>query len=229
MNIYFDTEVIFCMLHETLIQNNSEQDIRGMRQKDQAMNPHSEGGPLPLTPIQYDDLPQPIADLLRSKVERLGYLGDFFKYTAHAPAPLEAFIRFTDAAQIKVPKALTEVVALTIATSSGNDYERHQHERLSVAMGFTPEWVAAVEQLDPDTVPLMNDAERLVQHLALDALRNQGRQAQEHMAAAGHMFAAPVLVSILFLIGRYTAHAAIANLLDLKAPVASIFPAGEKS
>lgn len=176
-----------------------------------------------LTAIDYDALPQGLSDLLRPKVERLGYLGDFFRHMAHAPAPLEAFIRFTETTLAQVPKSLAEVIALSIATETENAYERTQHERLSIALGFSAEWVGAVCLLSPDDAPGLTSEERLVQKLALDAVRTHGRTAQAHVAAANQIFDPEILASLLFLIGRYTAHAAISNLLGLKAPVASIF------
>ena len=60
-----------------------------------------------------------------------------------------------------------EVVALSIAGATGNRYERHQHERLSVRQGQTRDWVAAVNVLAPDAPGPLLDDERAVQRLAL--------------------------------------------------------------
>jgi alkylhydroperoxidase family enzyme len=67
-----------------------------------------------------------------------GYLGEFFAVAGHQPAALLAFHEFTEALKRALPPELTEVVALTTATELGNDYERSQHERLSVNLGFPP-------------------------------------------------------------------------------------------
>ena len=37
-----------------------------------------------------------LADYLRPRVERLGYLGEFFQCSAHQPGALLAFMRFTE-------------------------------------------------------------------------------------------------------------------------------------
>jgi len=34
--------------------------------------------------------------MLRPRVERLGYLGEFFRYTAHQPQALISFLDFTE-------------------------------------------------------------------------------------------------------------------------------------
>jgi len=42
------------------------------------------------------ELPPEIAAALRSRYQRLGYLGEFFAATAHQPHALKAFIDFTE-------------------------------------------------------------------------------------------------------------------------------------
>ena len=66
---------------------------------------------------------------MRPRVERLGYLGEFFQCAANVPDALLAFDVFTAALKRALPDRVTEVVALTVATRLGNAYERHQHER----------------------------------------------------------------------------------------------------
>lgn len=39
--------------------------------------------PVKIPRMEFSELPHSIAELLRSKVERLGYLGEFFARTAH--------------------------------------------------------------------------------------------------------------------------------------------------
>ena len=45
--------------------------------------------------LDMDDLPPALAEALRPRVERLGYLGEFFRCAAHAPDALLAFDVFT--------------------------------------------------------------------------------------------------------------------------------------
>ena len=59
-------------------------------------------------------MPAELADYLRrTKVERLGYLGEFFQCGANAPDALLSFMRFTDVLGEALPKRLVEVVALS--------------------------------------------------------------------------------------------------------------------
>ena len=103
-----------------------------------------------------------IAEMLKPRVERLKYLGEFFKCTAHVPDVLYHFSQMTEALKEALPDRLTEVVALTVACTMDNAYELHQHERLSVRLGFGEDWVRAVERCAPDAdASPMADIERV--------------------------------------------------------------------
>ena len=91
--------------------------------------PHLAGVPL----IGVEELDPRVRQRLQSKIDRLGYLGVFFQLTAHQPEALAAFIDYTDATKKALPDDLAEVVALTVATATGNDYERHQRAALGEA------------------------------------------------------------------------------------------------
>jgi alkylhydroperoxidase family enzyme len=105
--------------------------------------------------LELDQLDPRVARVLEPRVKRLGYLGEFFKCAGHQPDALIAFMAFTEALKSALPDRLSEVVALTVAGVTGNDYEKHQHERLSVKLGFGADWVASVNRLDPDHAPEM--------------------------------------------------------------------------
>jgi alkylhydroperoxidase family enzyme len=175
--------------------------------------------------LDITDLPQDLADVLAPRVRRLGYLGAFFGCTAHQPRALAAFMEFTEALKDAVPDRLTEVVALTVATSTGNDYERNQHERLCLTLGFDSVWVDRVERLDPDG---LDDPERLVQGLALSLLADGGRAASGQVAAVAEQLGESLAVALLLLVARYAAHAMVVNALGLAAPVPSIFEEEER-
>ena len=74
---------------------------------------------------------------LKARVDRLGYLGEFFQVAAHQPEALAGFIAFTEALKEHLDWRLAEVIALTVATETGNAYERVQHERLALTLGMT--------------------------------------------------------------------------------------------
>src|SRR5216684_4295787 len=97
-----------------------------------------------ISPLPEGDLPPDLAALLRPRVERLGYLGEFFRYAAHQPKALMSFLEFTEDLKQALPDNLTEVVALTVARLMENDYERVQHERLALKRGLGEPWLRAV-------------------------------------------------------------------------------------
>src|SRR6266404_617765 len=107
-----------------------------------------------------------LADALRPRVERLGYLGEFFQCAGHQPQALLSFMAFTDALKEALPDNVTEVVALTVAARMGNDYERHQHEQLCRRLGFADQWIREIVSLRPDESPALQEPERLIQQLA---------------------------------------------------------------
>lgn len=183
-----------------------------------------------------DALRADVAEMLRPRVARLGYLGEFFTCAAHQPAALMSFMAFTEDLKRALPDRLTEAVALTVATELGNAYERHQHERLSLTLGFGEAWIRAVMALQPDVAqpvqgrdreadnparPELSDSERRVQALTLAVLRRHGHgtsgEFESVVASIGHEQA----IAVLMLIGRYVTHALMVNCLELKPPVAS--------
>lgn len=178
--------------------------------------------------LAYEDLPAGLAEALRPRVERLGYLGEFFRVTAHQPRALEAFVDFTETAKEGLTKRLVETIALTCAVRLGNAYERNQHERLSVRLGFGRDWVAAVERLAPDAAPLLEAEERAVQRYLLAALEThgQGQAAQDRFADLVGQLGHAQAVAVLLVAGRYLVHALVVNTLDLAPPVPSIFEDG---
>ena len=161
-----------------------------------------------------------VAEMLRPRVARLGYLGEFFRCAAHQPAALISFMALTEDLKRALPDRITEVVALTVSKELGNAYERHQHERLSIKLGFGEDWIRAIESLQED-VALLSADEHAVQALTLAVIRRHGhhtsRELDEVVAAIGHEQA----IAVLMLIGRYVTHALMVNALELQPPVAS--------
>jgi alkylhydroperoxidase family enzyme len=120
--------------------------------------------------IPFPQLPSELAELLGPRVERLGYLGEFFQVAAHQPNALGHFVRFTESLNGALPDRLMELVALSVSTRLENDYERHQHERLSLKLGFSLEWLRAVERLEPATAVELEPLERAAQALVLSVV-----------------------------------------------------------
>lgn len=174
----------------------------------------------------FDELPPAIADALRAKVERLGYLGEFFAATAHQPAALKAFIDFTDLSKGELDMRVVELIALTVAAMKDVAYEKHQHERLSVKLGYGRDWVAAVERLAPATETALSKTERCVQGFVIAAVRNEGVGTSALLEEVIAELGVAGAVAVLFVMGRYVAHAVIVNSLGIGAPVPSIFDDG---
>ena len=173
--------------------------------------------------IAFDRLAPQVQDVLRARVDRLGYLGEFFQCTAHQPGVLTPFMQMTEALKQALPDRLTETGALTVATLMGNAYERNQHERLSRKLGFGEAWVAAVERVAPDAALELSDDERAVQRLVIALVNQRGKGVSAELETAIALIGADQAIAVLFLVGRYITHALIVNALELAPPVPSIF------
>src|SRR6266852_4675355 len=171
--------------------------------------------------LSITDLDPDLAELLRPKVERLNYLGEFFQCTGHQPRALISFYTLTEDLKKALPDNLTELVALTIAAKMNNAYERVQHERLSLKLGFSEAWLREVTSLLTKRKGNLSETEVVVQELALVVVERGGHETgaelEEVVKAIGHKQG----IAVLMLIGRYVMHALIANSLALKAPVSS--------
>jgi Carboxymuconolactone decarboxylase family len=159
---------------------------------------------------------------LEPRIERLGYLGEFFRCAAHQPQALLSFMAFTEDLKLALPDNLTEVVALSVASFMGNAYERVQHERLSLKLGFSPDWVREVISLAGDGTQ-MSTPELTVQKLALAVIERRGHNTARQLEAAIVSIGHEQAVAVLMLIGRYVTHALMVNCLDLAPPVSSPF------
>lgn len=173
--------------------------------------------------LELPDLRADLADYLTPRVKRLGYLGELFKCAGNAPDVILTFMQFTDALKDALPDRLTEVGALTVAGVMENDYERHQHERLCLKLGFGEDWVAEVNRLQPQQAKLMSDAERVAQRYAIAAIETRGHGVEKEFEALARALAPSEAMAFVMLVGRYVTHALAVNTLKLKPPVPSIF------
>jgi hypothetical protein len=190
-------------------------------------------GPVsPIGRLGLDEMAPRLAEALGPRVKRLGYLGDVFAYGAHQPDALLAFMDFTEASKAPLPDDLVELVALTVATRLSNDYERNQHERLSVRLGFGRDWVAAVEAAARSAAavtvddPLLTGAQRVVQSYVLAALADNGRGSERALQTVARELGAEAAIAVLMVVGRYVVHGLMVHSLGLAPPVPSIFEDG---
>lgn len=158
---------------------------------------------------------------LQPRIERLGYLGEFFQCTAHQPEALLSFLEFTDHLKHALPNNLTEVVSLTVAQLMNNRYERVQHERLSLKLGFGEDWLREVLSLLGDGRGHLSEQEVLVQRLVVAAINRKGHDVTLELEAVVRSLGPATTIAVLMLVGRYVSHALIANALNLAAPVPS--------
>src|ERR687885_1469359 len=133
--------------------------------------------------LSYEQLDPELAELLRPKVERLKYLGEFFQCTGHQPRALTSFHRLTEDLKEALPDNLTELVALSVAAIMGNDYERVQHERLALKLGFSEAWVREVLSLKAGAGGELSEAERLAQRLVIAVIERQGHDTTAELEA----------------------------------------------
>ena len=173
--------------------------------------------------ISREELPEELASFLKPRVERLGYLGEFFQCTAHQPEALLSFLELTEHLKHALPENLTEVVSLTLSRLMDNAYERVQHERLSLKLGFPAEWILAILRVTPDPAPELSEEEREVQRLAIAVVQRNGHNTNAELETVIGLIGAPKTIAVLMLVGRYMSHALIVNALNLAPPVASPF------
>lgn len=173
--------------------------------------------------LSFEELAPNVQDVLRARVERLGYLGEFFRCAGHQPDVLAPFMEMTENLKKALPDRLTETGALTVATLMANQYELHQHERLSRKLGFGEDWVAEVEKADPAGAAGLSAEERAVQRLAIALIERKGKAVDDELDAVIELLGYEQAVAVLFLVGRYITHALIVNSLELVPPVPSIF------
>lgn len=169
---------------------------------------------------QMRELTPELTAALRPRVERLGYLGEFFQCAANVPDALLAFDAFTTGLKQALPDRVTEVVALTVAAHLGNAYERHQHERLSARLGFSEDWIRDVETLQPER---LDGADRAVQRLTMAMLERNGHGVTAELEAVVDALGGAAAMAVLLVVGRYVTHSLVVNALALQPPVPSIF------
>jgi alkylhydroperoxidase family enzyme len=175
--------------------------------------------------IPFDDLPRGLQARLRPRVERLGYLGEFFQVAAHQPEALSHFIDFTEALKHGIEWRLVEVIALTVATETGNGYERVQHERLALQLGMTtPEIRALTDGLAAKDRHLFTPAELAAVRLARQVVQARGQACTAAYEALGELVGVATAIGCLMTATRYLAHATMANTWGVRAPVASPIP-----
>ena len=173
--------------------------------------------------LSFEDLPDALQDVFRARVERLGYLGEFFRAMSHAPETMGGFHTITESLKKVLPDNFTEIVSLSLSSRMGNRYEQFQNERLSRKLGFSDAWIleAMTPNVGPDSV--FSAEEKAVQKFAIKVMENKGQGVEAELDAVIDAAGVEQTVGIMWLIGRTVTHGMISNTLKLDPPVASLF------
>jgi alkylhydroperoxidase family enzyme len=167
-----------------------------------------------------EDMPAPLRALLEPRVQRLGYLGEFFSLAANQPEALVHGLTYNETLKASMSAELVEVVAITVAAAAGNPYERVQHERVALRLGMSPEQIRALrDEREPDAALTAEQraACRMARHVVRD-LGHDGEAAFQHLLdVAG----STVAVGCLLMAGHYLGFSAVANTWRLRAPAPS--------
>lgn len=178
------------------------------------------------TRVPYQEMSTELQDLLAPRLERLGYIGDFFQIAAHQPSALAAFVSYTDSLKEELPWRLVEVIALTVASETGNDYERVQHERLALRLGLSEGEITSITSGAPELNGSFTEAEITAAKLAARMVHSHGRGCGSESDRLVGLIGEQAAVGSVMLAARYLAHAAMANAWRLAPPVAS--PLGQE-
>lgn len=180
--------------------------------------------------ISYEELPSALREQLRARVERLGYLGEFFQVAAHQPEALRHFVGWTEALKDALDWRLVEAIALTVAAETGNEYERVQHERLALKLGMS---ISEVRALTGGAAAAsarelgFSEAELAAVRLARQVVQARGGACTAAYEALEQQVGHAVAVGCLMTAVRYLAHSTLSNTWGVQAPVASPLAAGE--
>lgn len=164
-----------------------------------------------------------LATYLAPTVDRLGYFGEFFQITAHAPDALLRFMEYTGAVKACLSDNLNEAIALTVCTLLGAEYERVQHERLALRLGLSEEWIAELVGRSVGGVGHLRPDEAAVQRLAIATIARGGRDIDTELSRVTELLGPRRAVAAMLQITRFQMIAVVCNAFKLPPPVPSIF------
>ncbi|WP_176244884.1 carboxymuconolactone decarboxylase family protein [Oceanibacterium hippocampi] len=158
-------------------------------------------------------------------MERLGYFGEFFQVAGHVPESITTFMKFTAAVKAPLSDRQNELLALTVCAALGGDYERIQHERLSVRLGLDKAWIAALTGRADADEDLLTDEDKALRNLALAVVERRGVDVDAELRAVRACLDEEKTVAAMLQITRFSLIATLNNAFAMKLPVPSIFDA----
>lgn len=173
--------------------------------------------------IEFEDIESGLKELFRPRVERLGYLGEFFKVMSACPETMKGFFTITESLKKELPDNLSQLVSVALSSRLGNRYEQYQNERLSLKLGLTEDWVRSALGPVDDPKSVLSPEEKAVQKYAIAAGQGIGRGVEDEFKALVEAIGPRKAIAVMWLVGRTITHAMISNTLHLASPVTSIF------
>jgi hypothetical protein len=176
--------------------------------------------------LEFEELAPALQNVFRARVERLGYLGEFFKVMSHAPETMGGFYTITESLKDVLPDNFTEIVSLSLSSRLANRYEQYQNERLSRRLGFSDDWIREALSPNDDADSVFGPDEKAVQAFAIAMMERRGLGVEAELDAMVKAIGPERTVGVMWLVGRTVTHAMISNTLKLASPVTSLFDDG---
>jgi alkylhydroperoxidase family enzyme len=171
--------------------------------------------------LALEDLDPSIRTVLAPIAQRVGYFGDFFAVLGHCPAAIAGFMDYTKAVKAPLTDRQNELIALTVCARTGAEYERIQHEWLSLRLGLQRSWIAEVtgrEQPAPSTLDADDLALAALAAAMLDA--SDPGVGDALAAVRARLGDVPALAAVLQ-VARFMMIATILRAFDMKLPIRS--------
>ena len=173
--------------------------------------------------IEFEDIEPELKELFRPRVERLGYLGEYFRVMSAQPKTMIGFFTITESLKTALPDNYTEIVSLALASRYGNLYEQYQNEQLSKKLGFSEDWIREALQPQSGATSVFKPDEKAVQAFSIAAGMKVGRDCEAEFKTLVEVIGSEKAIAVLWLVTRTVSHALISNTLKLASPVKSIF------
>lgn len=175
--------------------------------------------------LSFENSDPRVQALLKPVVERLDYFGEFFQVAANHPDALLKFMEYTGAVKAPLEANANEVLALTVCSRCpGGEYERIQHERLSLKTGFSKDWIG---ELTGEIVPAdskLDATERKLRDLAVAVV--DGKNATEALNAVVEALGPERSVAAMLQITRFQMICTLGRVFGMRLPVPSVFAEG---
>lgn len=171
--------------------------------------------------LSFEDCNPRVQELLKPVVERLGYFGEFFQIVGNNPEALLKFMEYTGAVKAPLEPNMNEVLALSVCARCGGDYERIQHERLSLKSGFSKEWIGELTGEISPAESTLSASEAKLRDLAIAVV--EGGDATKALKTVAEDLGPERALAAMLQITRFQTISTLCRVFDMKLPVPSVF------